>query len=203
MDPMGGVVSGGSPGPAGPGPVQRKVAGAGGDGPQSTFKGSSSEGEDEEGDPWYKNREKQTLVIVIFVFLFVFIPFGLPNLVKIFDLGLGNKIERIVKLKFLFAEGDYRNNPSDDIRIEQDSIKIQPIDENSSTTFVIGEALNTSSDTLLEVELHFNLYDSNGEILGEAVEYKDEMGPNSTWNFRAACLFTNVVRADLVKVIVR
>ena len=53
------------------------------------------------------------------------------------------------------------------------------------------------------MELHFSLYDSNGETLGEAVEYKDEMGPNETWSFRAACLFTNVVRADLVKVIVR
>ena len=177
------------------------MAGTNADGPQPTFKGSSSE--DEEVGPWYKNREKQTLVIVIIVFLFVFIPFGLPNFVKIFDLGLGNKIERIVKLKFLFTEGDYRNNPSDDVQVDQDSIKIQPIDENSSTTFVIGEAKNTSSETLRQVELHFNLYDSNGATLGEAVEYKDEMGPNSTWSFRAACLFTNVVRADLVKVIVR
>ncbi len=209
MDPMSGGVPGGSSdaagpaGPAGPGPVERRVAGASADGPQPTFKESSSEDEDEVVGPWYRNREKQTLVVVIFVFLFVFIPFGLPNFVKIFDLGLGNRIERIVKLKFLFTEGDYRSNPSDDIQVDQDSIKIQPIDENSSTTFVIGEALNTSSETLLEVELHFNLYDSNGEILGEAVEYKDEMGPNSTWNFRAPCLFTNVVRADLVKVIVR
>jgi hypothetical protein len=204
VDPMGGVVPGGSSGaagPVGPGPVQRKVAGTDADGPQPTFKESSSE--DEGAGPWYKNREKQTLVIVIFVFLVVFIPFGLPNFVKIFDLGLGNKIERIVKLKFLFTEGDYRNNPSDDVQVDQDSIKIQPIDENSSTTFVIGEAKNTSSETLRQVELHFNLYDSTGATLGEAVEYKDEMGPNSTWSFRATCLFTNVVRADLVKVIVR
>ena len=108
-----------------------------------------------------------------------------------------------MRLKFLFDEGDYRNNPSDDVQVDQDSIKIQPIDENSSTTFVIGEAINTSSETLQQVELHFSLYDSNGETLGEAVEYKDEMGPNETWSFRAACLFTNVVRADLVKVVVR
>jgi hypothetical protein len=209
MDPMSGVVPdgpSGTAGPVGPGPVQRKVAGADADGPQPTFKGSSSE--DEAAGPWYENREKQTLVVVMVVFLFVFIPFGLPNFVKIFDLGLGNKIERIVKLKFLFTEGDYRNNPSDDVQVDPDSIKIQPIDENSSTTFVIGEAKNTSSETLRQVELHFNLYDSSGQKVGEAMDYKEEMGPNTPWNLKAACQFTdpqftNAVRADLVEVIVR
>ena len=206
MDSMGGVVPGGSPnvaGPAAPGPVQRKVAGAGGAGLQPTFKGSSRQDVDEGDDPWYKNKEKRGLVIVIFVFLFVFIPFGLPNIVKLFDQGLGNKVDQIVKLKFLFGKSDYRDNQTDDIHIDQDSIKIQSGDGNSSITYVVGDAKNISSRTLKEVELHFNLYDSSGTMLGEAVEYMYEMEPNSTWSFKATCMFTNVVRADPAKVIVR
>jgi hypothetical protein len=53
------------------------------------------------------------------------------------------------------------------------------------------------------VELHFHLFDSQDKKLGEAVEYMPEMGPGSTWSFRAACTVTNVARADLVEVIVR
>ena len=206
MDPMGGVVPGGSPnvaGPAGPGPVQRKVAGEGGAGLQPTFKGSSRQDVDEGDDPWYKNKEKRGLVIVIFVFLFVFIPFGVPNIVKLFDQGLGNKVDQIVKLKFLFGKSDYRDNQTDDIHIDQDSIKIQSGDGNSSITYVVGDAKNISSRTLKEVELYFHLYDSSDTMLGEVMEYKDEIEPNSTWSFKAVCMFTNVVRADPVKVIVR
>ena len=62
---------------------------------------------------------------------------------------------------------------------------------------------NTSSDTFQQVELKFHLFDADGTMLGETVEYKDEMGPNSTWNFRAACMFTNVVRVKLADVIIR
>jgi len=94
-------------------------------------------------------------------------------------------------------------SPSSEYRskdIQIDSIKIETRDVIS---YVVGDAKNTSSETLHLVELHFHLFDSQDKKLGEAVEYKDEMGPNSTWSFRAACMFTNVARADLVEVIVR
>jgi len=100
------------------------------------------------------------------------------------------------------GSGDvYRNNRTKDIQI--DSLKIQPAVGPYSVTFVVGDAKNTSSNTLQQVELHFHLFDSSGAKLGEAVEYTDEVGPYSTWSFRAACSVTNVARADLVKVIVR
>jgi len=204
MDPMGGVVSG----PAGPGPaVQRKMAGTGGTGPQPAFKAASRqdvEGDDDEDVPWYKDKEKMKLAIVGFVFLLVFLPFGLPATAGlIFDSDLENRIKRITRLQFLFDGGDYRENRTKEIQIDPDLLKIQPGGENSSISYVVGDAKNISSRTLKEVELYFHLYDSSGTMLGEVVEYKDEMEPNSTWSFRAVCMFTNVVRADPVKVIVR
>ena len=97
------------------------------------------------------------------------------------------------------GSGDrYRDNRSKDIQI--DSMKIEQGDRISH---VVGDAKNTSSNTLQQVEMHFHLFDSSGAKLGEAVEYTDEVGPYSTWSFRAACMFTNVHRAKLMEVIVR
>ena len=139
-----------------------------------------------------------------FVFLLVFLPFGLPATAGlIFDADLENRIKRITRLQFLFDGGAYRDNRTKEIQIDPDSLKIQPGGENSSISYVVGDAKNISSRTLKEVELYFHLYDSSGTMLGEVVEYKDEMEPNSTWSFRAVCMFPNVVRADPVKVIVR
>ena len=140
-----------------------------------------------------------------FVFLLVFLPFGLPATAGlIFDSDLENKIKRITRLQFLFDGGDYRDNRTNEIQIDPDSLKIQPGGENSSISYVVGDAKNTSSETLQQVELHFHLFDSQDKKLGEAVEYKDEMEPNSTWSFRAACMSKNVPwRADLVEVKVR
>ena len=133
------------------------------------------------------------------IFLVVFIPFGFPSVVKIIDVGLGNKIDGIVKPWKWFGGDVYRGNRSTDIQI--DSIKIEQGDRISH---VVGDAKNTSSETLQQVELHFHLFDSQDKKLREAVEYKDEMEPNSTWSFRAACMSKNVPwRADLVEVKVR
>ena len=210
MDPMGGVLPSGSPSAAGPadsGPVQRKVAGAGPAGatPQSSFNVAAKQPDDDDDDdgPWYKNREKKKLGIVVALFLLVFIPFGFPSVVSIIDAGWGNKVEGIVKPWKWFGGDNYRSNSTDLVTVDPNSIKILPSGENSSVAYVIGEAKNTSSETFEQVEIKFFLYNSSKEKVGEAVEYKDKMGPNSTWNFKAACTSTDVHSADLMKVIVR
>ena len=84
--------------------------------------------------------------------------------------------------------------------IQIDSYKIETRD---AVSYVVGDAKNTSSETLHLVELNFHLFNSSGELVGEAAEFRDNMEPNSTWNFRAACTARNFVRAELIKVIVR
>ena len=135
------------------------------------------------------------------LFLLVFIPFGFPSVVSIIDAGWGNKVDGIVKPWKWFGGDNYRNNSTDLVKVG--SIKILPSSENSSVAYVTGEAKNTSSETFEQVEIKFILYNSSKEKVGEAVEYKDKMGPNSTWNFKAACTSTDVHSADLMKVIVR
>ena len=212
-NPMAGAapMGGGAPAGAAPGPVQRKIAGSGGaagGGPTPTFNVAAKDDEeeyDEDEGPWYKNREKQKLAGVIAVFVLVFLPFGLPNIAEIISTGSGKKIAHYTRLGFLFGGGgDYRNNSTQYIQIVGEmKFETSQAEGQEGVIYITGQVQNTSSDTFQQVELHFGLYDKDNTLLGPAVEYKDQMGPNETWEYKAACMFTNVARADLEKVIVR
>ena len=238
MDPMAGAVPGGSsampppdptaaPGPAGlqpPGPVVRKVAGvipgAGGgahSGGMPKLKSSvalEDDGEEFDG-PWYKDREKQKLGIVVTVFVLSFAYFGLPSLARLINPSWGPKVERIVKLKFLFGGGYRQNNVAESVQVNVPSLLIsretdQKIEgqQGPRPFYVSGAAQNITSDTLEQVEIIFKLYDQGGNELGEALDYTNQLGPNVVWNFRAPCMTseadsTNIVRATLDRLIVR
>ena len=240
MDPMAGAVPGGSsappPNPAGPqppGPVVRKVAGvipgAGGGAQSGSQSGSQSGGtpklkssfnkksKDEEkfDGPWYKDSEKQKLAVVVTVFVLSFTYFGLPSLAGLIDKSWKQKVERIVKLKFLFGDGYRKNNVAESIKVDQPSLLISrgtgPKTEGQqgpNVFYVTGSAQNITSDTLEQVEIIFTLYDQSGDVLGEALDYTNKLGPNVVWNFRATCMTsesvsTNIFRAKLDRLIVR
>ncbi len=233
MDPMAGAVPGGSsappPSPAAPqpaGPVVRKVAGvipgAGGgahSGGAPKFEssvGKKSKDEDEEFDgPWHKNPEKQKLAVVVTVFVLSFTYFGMPSLAGLIDPTWGPKVEKIVKLKFLFDAGYRNNNVAESIKVDQPSLLISREtgqktegQQGADVFYVTGSAQNITDDTLEQVEIIFKLYDQSGVVLGEALDYTNQLGPNVVWNFRAACMTsesvsTNIFRAKLDRLIVR
>jgi hypothetical protein len=232
MDPMAGAVPGGSsalpPSPAGPqpGPVVRKVAGvipgAGGgaySGGAPKFEsslGKKTKDTDEEFDgPWHKNPEKQKLAIVVTVFVLSFTYFGLPSFVGLINPSWGPKVERIVKLKFLFGGGYRENNVAESVQVDAPSLLISREtgqktegQQGPNVFYVTGSARNITSDTLKQVEIIFKLYDQSGTELGEALDYTNQLGPNVVWNFRAACMTseavsTNIFRAKLDRLIVQ
>jgi hypothetical protein len=232
MDPMSGAVPGGGsappPSPAGPqpGPVVRKVAGvipgAGGgahSGGAPKFESSSgkkSKDTDEEFDgPWHKNPEKQKLAIVVTVFVLSFTYFGLPSFVGLINPSWGPKVERIVKLKFLFGGGYRENNVAESVQVDATSLLIsRETDQKTegqqgpNVFYVTGSARNITGDTLKQVEIIFKLYDQSGTELGEALDYTNQLGPNVVWSFRAACMTseavsTNIFRAKLDRLIVQ
>ena len=150
MDSMGGVVPEDSPsvaGPSGPGPVQRKVAGAGQSGatPQPLFNDAAKKADDDEDGPWYKNKEKKKLAIMAAIFLLVFIPFGLPSAAGlIFDSAVENKVKWYVRLQFLFGGGaGDRDNRTKHIIVE--SLKIQL---GAQIPYVVGDVKNTSTEIM-------------------------------------------------------
>jgi len=234
MDPMAGAVPGGSSAmysnPAGhadpqpPGPVVRKVAGvipgAGGgahSGGVPKLKSSvalEDDGEEFDG-PWYKDREKQKIAIVVTVFVLSFAYFGLPSLARLINPSWGTKVERIVKLKFLFEGGYRQNNVAESVQVDASSLLISQEtgqktegQQGPDVFYVSGAARNITSDTLEQVEIIFKLYDQGGNELGEALDYTNQLGPNVVWSFRAPCMTseavsTNIFRAKLDRLIVR
>ena len=102
------------------------------------------------------------------------------------------------------SDGGYRNEVTTQIAVDYNSIKIEKGD---GVVYVVGAANNTSSETFEQVELHFHLLDKSGERLGDAMDYKDKMGPNSAWTFKAACQFSSstedVAKVELTQVIVQ
>ena len=231
MDPMAGAVPGGSssmpPSPAAPqppGPVVRKVAGvipgAGGgahSGGVPKLK-SSVALEDDGGEfdgPWYKDREKQKIAVVVTVFVLIFTFSGLPYLARLINPSWGPKVERIVKLKFLFEGGYRQNNVAESVQVDASSLLISQEtgqktegQQGPDVFYVSGAARNITSDTLEQVEIIFKLYDQGGNELGEALDYTNQLGPNVVWNFRAPCMTseavsTNIFEAKLDRLIVR
>ena len=208
VDPLAGAAPSGAPGP-----VQRKVAGSlpqpgeAVGGPEPTFqvaKGLKKKGaddEDAEDGPWYKNTEKIKLVVVGSVFVLMFLPFGLPNIVELISKGSGDKVKHYTQLKFLFAGGG--SKPTRDVTVDPNSMRIEQDEKSSGVFYVYGNAQNISSKTFESVELHFELYDANGQMLGTSMDFTNKLGPSMTWTFRAACMFTNVNTAKLVQVNVR
>jgi hypothetical protein len=207
-DPLAGAAPSGAPGP-----VQRKVAGslpqpgevAGG--LQPTFqvaKGLKKKGDDDEDaedGPWYKNKEKIKLAVVGSIFVLMFLPFGLPNVVELISAGSGDKVRYYTKLEFLFAVGD--SGTTRDVTVDPNSMRIAQDEKSPGVYYVYGNAQNISSKTFEQVELHFELYDANGKMLGASMDFTNKLGPSMTWTFRAACMFTNVNTAKLVQVNVR
>ena len=199
--PGGPVATPGSGGPPGATPVQRRVAGAKppeesmtAASPQPTFKAAPSEEVEElEGDdgPWYKNKEKKKLAIVGGVFLAVFLLVGLP--------GLGVYPGPLS----LFSNNDNSGYPTDKVKFDDESFKIEIDAKNKSVFYITGMVRNTSDTTLDQVELRFRQYDSGGAKLGETLAFTNKLGPNMEWHFRAVTMFTNVARVDLAGVVVR
>ena len=209
----------GQAGPHPPGPVVRKVAGvipgAGGGVPKLKSSVALEDDGEEFDGPWYKDREKQKLAVVVTVFVLFFTYFGLSSLAGLINPSWGPKVERIVKLKFLFGD-DYRNNNvAKSVQVDSPSLSIsretgQKTEGQSGPDvfYVTGVARNITTDTLNQVEIIFKLYDQGGIELGEALDYTNQLGPNVAWNFRAPCMTseavsTNIFRAKLDRLIVR
>ena len=179
--------------------MQRTVAGAAPTGeagsaaaPQPQFKSAEVPEDDDDDDsgPWYKDKQKKTLAIVAGILVLVFGLVGLP--------ALG-----MYPSPFSMFGGGYRTNRTDQIKFDEQSFKIETDAENKSVMYITGLVRNTSSETFEQVELVFVLYDQQGGKLGESMDFTMKLGPNKEWAFRAPCMFTNVARADLGRVVVR
>lgn len=57
--------------------------------------------------------------------------------------------------------------------------------EKTNTYSITGYAQNTSNEDIDDIEIEYNLYDKNNNVIGTATAYLNELDENKTWHFTA------------------
>lgn len=68
-------------------------------------------------------------------------------------------------------------------------------DTNNGIRALTGTVTNTRTNTIEELTLEFDVFDSGGQSLGTTSDFIATLPGGSNWNFKALLLDTNVVRA--------
>ncbi|MEE2812976.1 MAG: FxLYD domain-containing protein [Verrucomicrobiota bacterium] len=222
MDPMSDVVPGSSaenPRPVGgggasPAPVQRKVAGMGGasdsgnspsapkpvgnkdTAPKPVIRKVSEEDEDDEP----RSIPKWAMGLGGVGILLLFVYFLLPTAVEIFDVRLARDIRKYTRFQF---EGKLRVNSTEDFKWDNTSVSLNSPSDLSGIMYVTGSVRNDSDNNYKEVEVQIELYDAQGQLMGQTMDFTNQLGSNLTWSFRAACPWTNAATAKITKVVAK
>ena len=212
--------------PEAPAPVKRQVAGggeyispAGGTVlPQPTFQaiqqaasgssGSSTpaipppelEDEQDGNESSARSLPKWAVFPLVVVMVLGFVYFLLPMALEVIDPMLAKKVRQYTRFQFDKAP---RRDTSEDFQINHSATTISQLGNTNGTFYVTGSVENISSANYQQVELKIELYDGQGALLGETLDYTNQLGPNVTWNFKAACLLTNAASAKVIGVIAR
>ena len=59
-------------------------------------------------------------------------------------------------------------------------------DSDKETFYIVGTLKNNTTKQYCDIVLNFAVYDLNGNILGNAYAYLDQMDKNETWKFKAS-----------------
>ena len=219
MDPMSDVVPGSSaanPRPIGgagaaPAPVQRKVAGMGGVSgsgdaskpierkdsvPEPVIRKVAEE--DEADEP--RSIPKWALGFGCIGFLLLFVYFLLPTGVEIFDVSLARDIRKYTRFKF---GSEARINSTEDFKWDNTSVSLNSPSGVAGVMYVTGNVSNNSNKDYKEVEVQIELYDQQGQLMGQTMDFTNQLGSKLTWNFRAACPWTNAATAKITKVVAK
>ena len=113
---------------------------------------------------------------------------------------LAKQVRQYTRFQFDTAP---RRDTSEDFQINHSATTISQLGNTNGTFYVTGSVENISSANYQQVELKIELYDGQGTLLGETLDYTNQLGPNVTWNFKAACLLTNAASAKVIGVIAR
>lgn len=71
-------------------------------------------------------------------------------------------------------------------------------DEEDKTYYVTGYLKNTTEKEYDFIDISYRLYDKDGNILGDAAAYLDNLGSKKTWKFKA--IYTNIDAKEVEKV---
>ena len=143
---------------------------------------------------------KWAVVPLIVMLVLGFVYFVLPTALEIFDPMLAKKVRQYTRFQFDTAP---RRDTSEDFQVNHSATTISQLGNTNGTFYVTGSVENISSANYQQVELKIELYDGKGTLLGATLDYTNQLGPNVTWKFKAACLLTNAASAKVTGVIAR
>ena len=92
---------------------------------------------------------------------------------------------------------------SNGFKIDGDSVVITPKDSGNSFLYVTGTVQNIADRDYEQVEIKIEMYDNQGVLIGQTLDYTNRLAMNETWVFKAACPSTNAASAKVVNVIAR
>ena len=96
-----------------------------------------------------------------------------------------------------------RVNSTEDFKWDNASVKLNSPSGISGVIYVTGSVRNDSDNNYKEVEVQIELYDAQGQTMGQTMDFTNQLGSNLTWSFRAACPWTNAATAKITKVVAK
>ena len=68
--------------------------------------------------------------------------------------------------------------------------------DNYGDEYIEGRVINQSDNTYSSVFIRFNLYDEENNLVGNAIDSIDNLGPHETWKFKAQVIGDNAYSAE-------
>jgi hypothetical protein len=78
-------------------------------------------------------------------------------------------------------------------------IKSIKIEKSNGSYYITGLVKNKSYKTYSYVKITFNLYDEDGNLIGNATDTISNLKPNETWKFKALILVDDISKIKKIK----
>jgi len=102
----------------------------------------------------------------------------------------------------LQAERQNAARPADPFAAQGFQVSPVSVDKapGTSTAYVVGSIVNTTSRQRFDVRVTVDLFDGAGSKIGVAMEHQRVMGPNASWSFRSVVTDKRVTAAKVAAV---
>ena len=118
-----------------------------------------------------KNKNWWIVLVVVVVILFTVAPYGVAFVgLMMFDGHTYTKFEEVNGVV----------NVDNKIKI----YGVEEIVDNKDEFYLQGYLENTSSKTINNITVKYNLYDKDGTIIGDSSTYLEELGKGKKWKFK-------------------
>lgn len=96
-----------------------------------------------------------------------------------------------------YANSERSSAPAASTSSSRLEVKSHELVQRDGRRFIVGEAVNTTSDRIGEAFIEFNLYDSGGALVGNTIANASNLSGSGRWKFEAPVLEDAAVRYSI------